>query len=220
MICELHSDYVENQNSDRFPMFSGIVEDIGTIEEMSQSEDGIEVRIKTGSLDLINARVGDSLLVNGICLTLTEIRTQEVNVFVSNETVSCTNFGSYSDNTAVNLEQSLTLDQRIGGHFVSGHVDGIVRCVKKVRDGASVRLEIEVTQSLRRFVAEKGSVTLDGVSLTINSVSDQSESTIFSVNLIPHTLEVTTLGFVSVGDELNIEVDLIARYVDRLRQFD
>ena len=200
-------------------MFSGIVETVGVLRQISHSENGAEVRINTGSIDLSDSIIGDSLAVSGICLTITEIEADEVRVFVSNETLSCTAFGGYREGTRVNLERPLRMNQGLGGHFVSGHVDGVGSCVNSTRDGASLRLEVEVPQRLGRFAASKGSIALDGVSLTINSVFDEAESTIFSVNIIPHTLEATTLGNLSIGNRLNVEADLIARYVDRLTHF-
>ena len=200
-------------------MFSGIVETVGILRQISHSENGAEAHIDTGSVDLGDAEIGDSLAVSGICLTVTEIEADAVKVFVSNETLSCTVFGSYREGTRLNLERPLRMNQGLGGHFVSGHVDGIGRCVQSARDGASLRLEVKVPQRLGRFIATKGSIALDGVSLTINSAIDDAESTIFSVNIIPHTLKATTLGCLSVGDRLNIEVDVIARYVDRLAHF-
>ena len=200
-------------------MFSGIVETVGILRQISHSENGAEAHVDTGSIDLDDAEIGDSLAVSGICLTVTEIEADAVKVFVSNETLSCTVFGSYREGTRLNLERPLRMNQGLGGHFVSGHVDGIGRCVQSARDGASLRLEVKVPQRLGRFIATKGSIALDGVSLTINSAIDGAESTIFSVNIIPHTLKATTLGCLSVGDRLNIEVDVIARYVDRLAHF-
>lgn len=200
-------------------MFSGIVETIGIVRQISRSENGAEVRISAGSIDLNDVKIGDSLAVSGICLTVTETEADAAKVFVSNETLSCTVFGDYREGTRVNLERPLRMNQGLGGHFVSGHVDGIGRCIQSTRDGASLRLEVEVPQRLGRFVAGKGSIALDGVSFTINSVYDEAESTIFSVNVIPHTLEATTLGHLSVGDRLNVEADLIARYVERLKHF-
>lgn len=200
-------------------MFTGIVETVGILQEISDSEDGVEVHLNTGSIGLSDTKIGDSLAVNGICLTVTEIETDAVRVFVSNETLSRTAFGSYREGAFVNLEQPLRLNQGLGGHFVSGHIDGIGRCVELTLDGASIRLEVEVPKKLGRFIATKGSITLDGVSLTINSVVDEMESTIFSVNIIPHTLKATTLGRLSIGNQFNVEVDMIARYVERLTHF-
>lgn len=218
-ICGSHSDCIALAELDVRSMFTGIVETVGVLEEISDSEDGVEVHLKTGSIDLSDTKIGDSLAVNGICLTVTEIETDAVRVFVSNETLSRTAFGSYREGALVNLEQPLRLNQGLGGHFVSGHIDGIGRCVELAQDGASIRLEVEVPQKLGRFIATKGSITLNGVSLTINSVVDEMESTIFSVNIIPHTLKATTLGRLSIGNQFNVEVDMIARYVERLTHF-
>ena len=200
-------------------MFSGIVETTGSIQRVGPSEQGVEVWIHTGALDLNDVKVGDSLAVNGVCLTLTEIQWEAVKVFVSNETVSRTQFSTYRHGSPVNLEKPLTLSQGIGGHFVAGHIDAIGDCVGLARDGASVCLRIKIPKKLGPYVAEKGSITIDGVSLTVNTVLDRSKSTEFTVNVIPHTMQVTTLGQISLNDRLNVEVDLIARYIDRLSNF-
>ena len=198
-------------------MFTGIVETIGVIDEYNRSDAGIDIVVSTGGLETSQFALGDSLAVSGVCLTITEISAHSVAVHVSNESVDRTNFGSFAPGTAVNLERPVTLAQPFGGHMVSGHVDGIAQCTGIVADGASRRIEFEVSKSeLGKFIAQKGSVTIDGVSMTVNAVSDHGERSAFAVNVIPHTLSVTTLGALKIGAKVHIEVDLIARYVDRL----
>ncbi len=200
-------------------MFTGIVESVGCITRMDCSPDGIDLAISTGSIEPRSMNRGDSLAVSGVCLTVTEIDDQWVAVQVSNETVSRTNFGEYVCGTAVNLERPVTLDRPLGGHLVTGHIDGIAECIDIKTDGSSRSVQFEAPkQVLGKFIAEKGSVTIEGVSMTVNSVQDRSNLTVFSVNVIPHTWSVTTLGQLDVDARVHIEVDVIARYVHRLAE--
>ena len=201
-------------------MFTGIVESVGTIKQISETLDRMDVTIETGSVETNSVGMGDSICVSGICLTVTRIRSREVDFFVSNETIARSRFSSYKAGTRVNLELSLSLNKRLGGHIVSGHVDGLVKCVGSDKDGDSKKLTFEVKLDLGKYVAKKGSVSLDGVSMTVNEVIDNAAGTRFSVNVIPHTLSATTLGDVSAGDHVHIEVDVLARYAERFRDIE
>ncbi len=202
-------------------MFTGIVEAVGRIARVDRSEAGIELRISLGSVDPASLNAGDSISVSGVCLTVTQKQEHSIDVHVSNETIARTNFGQLAAGQKVNLERPLTLAAPLGGHLVSGHVDGIGKCVSIEPDGASRRIVFEVPgQRLGRFMVEKGSVAIDGVSMTVNSVADCDDATHFDVNVIPHTLSATTLGELESGQEVHIEIDVIARYVSRLIEFD
>jgi riboflavin synthase len=199
-------------------MFTGIVQAVGRIERAVPQGDGLRVSVAAGSLDASDIAVGDSVAVNGCCLTVVE-RTDSILVFdVSAETLRCT--AALDRPGEVNLEKSLRLADRLGGHLMLGHVDGtgIVAEIAGVGDaaGGSSRLAIDVPVELARFVAPKGSIAVNGVSLTVNSVA----GTRFSVNLIPHTLTVTSLRDLVPGARVNLEVDMVARYVARLAEFE
>lgn len=193
-------------------MFTGIVAALGSVLEVIPSGSDMRMRINTGALDLRSCAEGDSISVSGVCLTMLQPQQHEFAADVSAETLQLTTLGSLQAGSPVNLELALSLQDRLGGHLVSGHVDGLGRLIAQRDDGRSQRFEFEVPPNLARYIAVKGSITIDGVSLTVNSVQD----TRFSVNLIPHTLEVTSLGNLQPGREVNIEVDLIARYLERL----
>jgi riboflavin synthase len=196
-------------------MFTGIIQDIGRV--ASREMRGVDARlvITTENLDLSGAAIGDSISVQGVCLTVTALAGNSFTADVSHETLSLTTLGHLEAGAAVNLEPALRAGDRLGGHLVSGHVDGIARVASTGRDGDSLRVKIAVPADLARYIARKGSVTLDGVSLTVNEV----EGATFGVNLIPHTQLVTTLGKLHVGAEINLEVDQMARYVERLALF-
>ena len=199
-------------------MFTGIVQAVGRIERAVSRGDGLRLRVAAESLDVSDIAVGDSVAVNGCCLTVVE-RSGGVLVFdVSAETLRCT--AGLDGPGDVNLEKSLRLADRLGGHLMLGHVDGtgIVAEVAAVADGAggSFRLAIDAPAELARFVATKGSIAVNGVSLTVNSVA----GTHFAVNLIPHTLTVTSLRGLVPGVRVNLEVDMVARYVARLAEFE
>jgi len=193
-------------------MFTGIIQDLGRI--ASRETRGVDARlvISTQNLDLANAAVGDSISVQGVCLTVTSLTRDSFSADVSHETLSLTTLGELEAGSPVNLEPALRAGDRLGGHLVSGHVDGIAHVAATRRDGDSLRVQVAVPAELARYIARKGSVTLDGVSLTVNEV----EGAIFGVNLIPHTQAVTTLGKLQPGARLNLEVDQMARYVERL----
>jgi riboflavin synthase len=193
-------------------MFTGIIQDLGRV--VSRETRGVDARlvIATGKLDLTNAAVGDSISVQGVCLTATSLTRNSFSADVSHETLSLTTLGELQPGSAVNLEPALRAGDRLGGHLVSGHVDGIAHVTATSLDGDSLRVQVTVPAELARYIARKGSVTLDGVSLTVNEV----DGVTFGVNLIPHTQAVTTLGKLKAGARLNLEVDQMARYVERL----
>jgi len=193
-------------------MFTGIVQDLGLV--VSREMRGVDARlvISTKRLDLANAAVGDSISVQGVCLTVTSLTADSFSADVSHETLSLTTLGELAVGSPVNLEPALRAGDRLGGHLVSGHVDGIANVASTGRDGDSLRVSVKVPADLARYIARKGSVTLDGVSLTVNEV----EGDTFGINLIPHTQTVTTLGKLQPGARLNLEVDQMARYVERL----
>lgn len=195
-------------------MFSGIVAATGRITHIADAERGLRLSIDAGSLGVDDVRIGDSIAVSGVCLTVTEISGNSFIVDVSRETLDCT--AGLDAPGEVNLEKSLTLADRLGGHLVSGHVDGVGEVRRFVPVGESWELEVRAPRSLARYLARKGSVTVDGVSLTVNRVEDSAEGCDVSINLIPHTLAVTTLRTLQDGRRVNLEVDLVARYVERM----
>jgi riboflavin synthase len=193
-------------------MFTGIVQAKGSIVTRAVRSGDVELVIEAPGLGLAECAIGDSISVAGVCLTATRIEGDRFVADVSNETLAVTSLGVLQVGSAVNLEKALRAGQALGGHYVTGHVDGLA-CLRSMRDeGRSVRMVFDVPNALARYIAAKGSVTLEGVSLTVNEVTGAS----FGVNLIPHTREVTTLGRLQVGDRVNLEIDIIARYVARL----
>jgi riboflavin synthase len=193
-------------------MFTGIIQSKGSIKEIFSSSDGARLKINTNALDLSDTNVGDSIAVDGVCLTVTELTESSFTADVSNETLTCTTFSALKQGKNVNLERSLRVNQGIDGHLVSGHVDGIGAVNSIEKDGDSVRIKIEVQGDIIKYIAKKGSICINGVSLTVNSV----ENNFFDVNIVPHTLSATTLGDLSLKSNVNIEIDQIARYVERL----
>jgi riboflavin synthase len=193
-------------------MFTGIVETMGTL--VSRTDMGGDARlvIETGTLSLAECRTGDSISVSGACLTMLEPLDNSFAADVSLETLGLTTLGGLAEGGKVNLELAMGVHDRMGGHLVTGHVDGLGRLVSRHEDGRAERFEFEVPKSLAKYVARKGSVCIDGVSLTVNDVDGLR----FGVCLIPHTTLITTLGNLQPGDQVNIEVDLIARYLERL----
>lgn len=192
-------------------MFSGIIADIGSIKEASDRDGGLRLVIATSALDLSDVRLGDSIAVNGVCLTVIEHNESVFTVDVSRETLNCTS-GLEAIGSPVNLEKALRLDDRLGGHLVSGHVDGVGEVAEFKDIGESWKLDVRAPQALAKYIAVKGSITINGVSLTVNQVRGRR----FSVNLIPHTLLMTTLKALGKGSKVNLEVDLLARYVERI----
>lgn len=193
-------------------MFTGIVESTGILEKKDSMGGDYRLRIGCGNLNPGTVRTGDSISVSGACLTVLEPDNSGFSADVSRETLDLTTLGQIREGQAVNLELAMGLEARMGGHMVTGHVDGKAKLVSRLEDGRAERFEFEVPAALARYVAKKGSVCLDGVSLTVNEVDGRR----FSVCLIPHTLQITTLGGLKAGDAVNLEVDLIARYLERL----
>ena len=197
-------------------LFTGLVQEVGEIRsvEPRQGSGGADVRLVVGFRAIERARLelGASICVDGVCLTVAALDTDSFAADVSGETLRVTTLGGKGAGSRVNLEPSLRAGDALGGHWVSGHVDGVAEVVATERDARSLQVHIEAPRPLARYIARKGSVTLDGVSLTVNAVDD----TRFSINLIPHTLEATTLGALAKGSRLNLEIDLLARYVERL----
>ena len=193
-------------------MFTGIVQDVGRIVTLERRGGDVRLRIAVDRLPLATTRAGDSIAVSGVCLTALEIDAQEFSADVSNETLSLTTLGALEVGRRVNLEPALKAGDALGGHLVSGHVDGLGEVLEVRKDARSVRMRFGCPPSLAKYFARKGSVAIDGVSLTINDVGP----TEFSVNLIPHTQDVTTLGEFTPGRRVNLEVDQVARYVERL----
>jgi riboflavin synthase len=192
-------------------MFSGIIADVGQIQSTQNRDGGLRLTINTSALDLDDVQLGDSIAVNGVCLTVIAIDGKAFSVDLSCETLACT-VGLDAHNAPVNLEKALRLSDRLGGHLVSGHVDGVGEVVTFDDLGESWKLVIRAPQILAKFIAIKGSITINGVSLTINQV----HACEFALNLIPHTLQMTTLKNLTAGSRVNLEVDLIARYVERM----
>ena len=193
-------------------MFTGIIQAKGSIHEVHSSEKGAVLVINSNGLDLTDSNVGDSIAVNGVCLTATELKKNSFTADVSHETLSCTTFSELTKGQHVNLEKSLRLNQGIDGHLVSGHVDGIGEVDSVYTEGVSTRLKIKAMSGLMKYIAKKGSICINGVSLTVNSVVGN----IFDVNIIPHTFSATTLGSLNEKSKVNLEIDIIARHVEQL----
>lgn len=192
-------------------MFTGIIEAIGEIRGVTPSEKGARLTIAPGKLDISDVKIGDSIAVNGLCLTVVSLAPGGFVVEVSQETLNCA--AGFRERAKVNLEKALKLSDRLGGHLVSGHVDGVGNVVRFEPAGECVLLGVRAAQGLEKYIARKGSITIDGVSLTVNEVDGAQ----FSVNLIPHTLEVTNLKYLKPQTKVNLEVDMIARYLERLQ---
>ena len=195
-------------------MFTGIILAVGEIAAIQPRGGDCRLKINTGKLSLKDCTLGDSIAVNGVCLTAVELGERYFYADVSNETLSRTTLKTARTGTRVNLELALMPTSRLGGHIVSGHVDGIGKVVEKKADGRSIRFKFKAPDSLAKYIAEKGSICINGISLTVNTVG----GAYFSVNIVPHTLQETTLGDTEVGAEVNLEVDLLARYMERLMQ--
>jgi riboflavin synthase len=195
-------------------MFTGIVQSVGRIAALNPRDGDLEIVFAAPGLDLGECAIGDSIACSGACLTVTRLEPGQFAADVSRETLERTTLGGLGAGSPVNLEKALRAGQALGGHYVTGHVDGLAQLVSQREEARSWRLVFVVPPALARYVAPKGSVTLAGVSLTVNEVSGLE----FGVNLIPHTREVTTLGHLRVGESVNFEADIIARYVERLMQ--
>jgi riboflavin synthase len=195
-------------------MFTGLIIATGRVLHAGEKGGDLEIGIDAPGLDAARAQLGDSVSVEGVCLTVTRREGSAFFADVSRETLSKTTLGTLAGGARVNLEPSLRAGDALGGHMVSGHVDAVGRLAAAEEDGRSWRLEFDLPGALMRFVAPKGSICINGVSLTVNRVRDRS----FDVNIIPHTREVTTLGGLVAGSGVNVEIDVIARYLDRLMQ--
>jgi riboflavin synthase len=193
-------------------MFTGIIEALGEIAALQRGSADARIYVRSSTLDLSDVAPGDSIAVNGVCLTAVSLPGDGFYADVSAETLACTTLGTMRTGCHVNLEKALTLQTRLGGHLVSGHVDGIAVLRDIQREGHSYRLLLEAPPHLAKYIAAKGSVCIEGISLTVNSV----KGTLFGVNIVPHTLQMTTLKDAHVGTHFNLEVDLIARYIERL----
>ena len=197
-------------------MFTGIIQAVGHIAEIDAGEQDIRLRIETGKLPLTDVALGDSIATSGVCLTVTELPGDGFWADVSPETLSLTSLGSKGVGDAVNLETSLTLSTPLGGHLVSGHVDGVGHIEQITEDARFWRVKVAAPDNLARYIAIKGSICVDGTSLTVNQV----DGSVFELTIIPQTWEETVFSEYVAGSPVNLEVDVIARYLERLMQFD
>lgn len=193
-------------------MFTGIIEAVGKIEKIENKSGDKRFKINVGKLDMSDVALGDSIACNGVCLTAIEFDETSYSADVSGETLALTSLNNIALGSSVNLEKALTPTTRLGGHLVSGHVDGIGEVIAIKDESRSIQYDIKAPESLAKYIAKKGSITVDGVSLTVNEV----EGNIFKLNLVPHTLQETTAKHYQVGSKVNLEVDLLARYLERL----
>lgn len=193
-------------------MFTGIIQAVGKVASVELRGGDLRVTLNTGELDLGDVLLGDSIAVNGVCLTVVELKDESFVADASVETMDLTTIGLWQVGTGLNFEKSLTPSTRLGGHLVSGHVDGIGEVVERRPDARSERFRIKVPTELARYIAHKGSITVDGTSLTVNKVAGAE----FELNIVPHTLVHTIFGDYQSGTKVNIEVDVIARYLERL----
>ena len=194
-------------------MFSGIIEEMGALKSVQNGLAGVQMTILASTI-LHDLNIGESVSVSGTCLTVIGLEHNEFSVDVSTETLNRTTLGLATPGMGVNLERAMKLNERIGGHLVSGHIDGTGIIRERIQEGNAFHLTIETPSDLARYCVEKGSITVDGISLTINAVTENS----FSVAIIPHTAKMTTIGLKQVGDVVNLETDLIGKYVERLLQ--
>jgi len=193
-------------------MFTGIIQAVGRITAIDKSQADCKLEIQVASLDMSAVNRGDSIAVNGVCLTAIEFDQSSFIADVSNETLSLTTLGKLSVGAAVNLEKALSLSTPLGGHLVSGHVDGVGTVLKRWSDGRSERFVIAAPAGLAKYIAQKGSICVDGISLTVNAVDGAN----FDLNIVPHTLAQTTMANYCSGQVVNLEVDLLSRYLERL----
>ena len=193
-------------------MFTGIIESIGKVLNLERIQDEWRLTLETGDLSLDDVKLGNSIAVSGCCLTVVQLTGSGFAADVSNETRRCTTLADFKPGTKVNLEKAMKATDRFGGHIVSGHVDGVGELVSSEIEGKSRKLTFSMPEGLRRYVATKGSICIDGTSLTVNQV----EGNTFSINVIPHTQEMTVSGTYERGQRVNLEVDLVARYLEKL----
>ena len=195
-------------------MFTGLVEDTGSIAGISPEGGGRRLRLRT-AIPLADVAIGDSIACNGVCLTVERTAGDIFEVVAGRETLAVTTVGGWKTGDAIHMERALAAGQRLGGHLVQGHVDGVGRVVRSEAAGESWIVWVDATDALARYIASKGSICIDGVSLTVNEVAGST----FRVNLVPHTTRVTHLGRLAAGDVVNLEVDVLARYVERMLSF-
>lgn len=195
-------------------MFTGIIEAVGEIVSCELRGGDVRLQVKTNGLDLADVSLGDSIATNGVCLTVIELPGDGYVADVSSESLALTTIGQWQAGTAVNLEKAMAAGDRFGGHMVSGHVDGIGEVLDRHPDARSERFRLRAPAELARYIAQKGSITVDGTSLTVNRV----EGAEFELNIVPHTLENTVMDSYQPGSKVNLEVDLVARYLERLLQ--
>ncbi len=193
-------------------MFTGIIQSVGQIQRLEPRGGDARLSIGAGKLPLDGVALGDSIAVNGVCLTVVALTAQGFSADVSRETLSLTTLGGLGIGARVNLEKALTLSTPLGGHLVSGHIDGVGTLLERVEDARSWRLRIQAPDALARYIAHKGSICVDGISLTVNQVDGAA----FDLNIVPHTVQETIIGDYRPGGHVNLEVDLIARYLERL----
>ena len=193
-------------------MFTGIIQAKGRVKDVTHSDKGAVFVFDSDSLDMSSVSIGDSIAVNGVCLTVIDFCDSNFSADVSQETLDCSIFDKLQKGQNVNLEKSLSLNQGIDGHLVNGHVDGIGKIDSIYAEGESTRINIIIGQNLEKYVAKKGSICINGVSLTVNSI----ENNIIGINIVPHTFAVTTFGELEVGARVNIEIDIIARHLEKL----
>lgn len=193
-------------------MFTGIIQAVGRIAALEKRGNDVRLSVDVGGLNLSTSQLGDSIAVNGVCLTAVVLTATSFAADVSNETLSVTSLGNLQVGSPVNLEKALLPTTPLGGHLVSGHVDGLGDVLRRYADGRSERFEFRAPATLKRYIAAKGAICIDGVSLTVNHVADD----VFGVNIVPHTIENTVIGHYQPGVKVNLEVDMIARYLERL----
>lgn len=193
-------------------MFTGIIETCGRLTTMTPRQGDAVLTLDAGKLDMSDVQLGDSIAVNGVCLTVVTLGKLGFTADVSGETLANTTLGQLKPGARVNLEKALTLSSRLGGHLVSGHVDGVGQILSITPDARSIRVDVHAPEELARYIASKGSITVDGISLTVNAVTGSE----FSLNIVPHTAQVTTAVQWQPGSSVNLEVDLLARYLERL----
>ncbi len=193
-------------------MFTGIIEAVGEIRDLTPCGGDLRVVVGCGDLNMGAVALGDSIAVNGVCLTVVEFNANSFTADVSSETVTCTTVAGLTVGSPVNLEMAMLPTTRLGGHLVSGHVDGVGEIKRRWSDARSERFRIQAPDELAKYIAAKGSICVDGISLTVNAVDDNE----FELNIVPHTLTATTMGSYQAGQKMNLEVDIIARYLERL----
>ena len=197
-------------------MFTGLIQSVAKLAALTPQRESSVFTIQTQPDFLVGVELGDSIAVNGVCLTVTALSKTTFTVDVSAETLSCTTFGSLQLQQSLNLEKALTLAQPLGGHLVTGHVDGVGDVVKLHRTDESILIAIQAPNTIAKYIARKGSISVDGISLTVNQV----EHLIFEVNIIPHTWKNTAILDYQIGTHVNLEIDLLARYVERIHEFE